>query len=431
MVSTRLQLARNMANIFSPRQPATSVNDEPSTPSTLESISRRLDQFAHVVDGLAVTITNLARPVVSTPIPPPSQNLSSTTVSTPLVTSTIPPSNMPIAIQDPTGMTGAKLIPPIGKRAKYDFPSFSGDPTTFKSWKARFIAAISASELKPLYDRATESLVLYGVYVDDDNFQEYDVQLYARLLQALPDSSSFIHSTEFLSQGLALWHALLEDNNSTGNVHTTHLLVPAFYALHRNVGESVDDYWNRFSSHVRDIRRDPKAPKLDSEHLRQQFLITLGGVEFAFLKTDWENSSLDPKWMIYSDGELKSALRLIQQAKSSASVETVGSHGYANATKSKPDTTNTVKSDPGPDPCFDALYNLVVDQSKVLQEHSTLLREYKESRQRPRTNRNKYCYTHGLCSHTSKECNTRAADHQEGATFKNRMGGSTKGIKQE
>ena len=36
----------------------------------------------------------------------------------------------------------------------------------------------------------------------------------------------------------------------------------------------------------------------------------------------------------------------------------------------------------------------------------------------------KYCWTHGGCSHTSSECNMRAPGHQDSATFENKQGGS-------
>jgi hypothetical protein len=202
----------------------------------------------------------------------------------------------------------------LGKISKQEFPKFDGDPSTFPSFQYRFIAALCASELAPLYDQANDSLVGYNFYINDSNFLQYEIQLYARLLQALPDSSTFIQSTEYRSRGVALWHALLEDNNSTGAVHNTYILLPAFYALRREQSESIDAYWNRFHAQLIKLRRDPNAPILSASHVRQQFLITLGGTEFAFLKNDWENSSLDEKWMNFTDGELKSALRLVQQA---------------------------------------------------------------------------------------------------------------------
>ena len=38
----------------------------------------------------------------------------------------------------------------------------------------------------------------------------------------------------------------------------------------------------------------------------------------------------------------------------------------------------------------------------------------------------KYCFTHGACNHHSKDCSSKREDHQDDATFDNRMGGSTK-----
>ena len=46
--------------------------------------------------------------------------------------------------------------------------------------------------------------------------------------------------------------------------------------------------------------------------------------------------------------------------------------------------------------------------------------------QRPR---NCYCWTHGACGHTREECRTRADGHQMTATFQNRMGGSTRNVR--
>ena len=38
-----------------------------------------------------------------------------------------------------------------------------------------------------------------------------------------------------------------------------------------------------------------------------------------------------------------------------------------------------------------------------------------------------YCWTHGACAHSSGECNNKAEGHKNDATFKNILGGSTKG----
>jgi len=37
-----------------------------------------------------------------------------------------------------------------------------------------------------------------------------------------------------------------------------------------------------------------------------------------------------------------------------------------------------------------------------------------------------YCWSHGACNHTSKECTQRATGHRDEATFSNMFGGSTK-----
>ena len=47
-----------------------------------------------------------------------------------------------------------------------------------------------------------------------------------------------------------------------------------------------------------------------------------------------------------------------------------------------------------------------------------------------RTKTDKYCWTHGGCAHTSKNCRNKKPGHQDDATFENRMGDSTAYINQ-
>ena len=42
----------------------------------------------------------------------------------------------------------------------------------------------------------------------------------------------------------------------------------------------------------------------------------------------------------------------------------------------------------------------------------------------------KYCWTHGACAHSSKDCRNRQEGHREEATFSNKLGGSTAFCKQ-
>ena len=41
----------------------------------------------------------------------------------------------------------------------------------------------------------------------------------------------------------------------------------------------------------------------------------------------------------------------------------------------------------------------------------------------------KYCWTHGACGYEGKSCHRKAQGHKDEASFNDRMGGSTKGIK--
>ena len=46
-------------------------------------------------------------------------------------------------------------------------------------------------------------------------------------------------------------------------------------------------------------------------------------------------------------------------------------------------------------------------------------------RRRTRTTTSFYCWSHGACAHPSSTCNSKRPGHQDGATFNNKMGGST------
>ena len=208
---------------------------------------------------------------------------------------------------DPT----LKTLPPLGEIVKLKWPTYSGVHSLFESWKHHFLAVLCASELAALFDRISDNLINYGDVTEDDVFFKYEDQLYSRIISSLPTSNAFIEAAEYRSRGLALWHALLEDNNSIGSTFNTNILLPAFYSLERSTGESVDSYWNRFQNHLRKILRDPSV-KLEKDHIRRQFLTSLGP-DCEFLGSDVENESLDGKWLSYSDEQLKAELRKIQQ----------------------------------------------------------------------------------------------------------------------
>jgi hypothetical protein len=425
----------------SPSAPSNNVDesDQDNSPSSssssrLDYLSSQLTQVIRVVEGLSISVANiLTPPIIST---------NQAVPSTPPSTSSTSPSSLLVASSSPSvPTTVAVMLPPIEKPSKQPFPLFDGESGNFRDWRVRFLAVISVSELQPLWDESSNSLVKYGVFLEDGNFKKYDRQLFARLLTALPKSCSFVQSSEFNSRGLALWHTLLEDYDSSGGVHNTDVLMPAFYSISRDTHESVDAYWNRFQALVEDIQKDPSAPKLDRSHLRRHFLTTLGGDDFGFLKTDWENASLDPKWTRLSDAALKSELRVIQQVKSSSRSDTVAAHGYAHAVKlgtqfktsadlHKTSVGNLVTpTDPSVQSTVPHMAN-IVSLLEDLTANSAKIEKRLEALEKPpklSETPTKYCFTHGLnFSHTGNECERRCPDHKAEATNRNRMGGSNK-----
>ena len=63
---------------------------------------------------------------------------------------------------------------------------------------------------------------------------------------------------------------------------------------------------------------------------------------------------------------------------------------------------------------------------EMLQATNSNSNSNRSSRRNP--NLTKYCWTHGLCSHSSNECRTKADGHKNNATLQNRLGGSNKNI---
>jgi len=230
-----------------------------------------------------------------------------------------------------------------------------------------------------------------------------------------------------------LWHALLQDNNSIGSTFNTNILLPAFYALERSKDESVDSYWNRFQTQVRRILRDPSI-KLEKSHIRRQFLLSLG-TDFEFLGADIENESLNAKWLCYSDEELKSELRKIQQNKkiNPCSPATTAAFGYAHAMKTeglKPAQMDSNFSNQ--EVKIDALCTLVADQAKAMTAQTEALNKCVLGLNSKSQSRLKYCWTHGEnFTHNSSECKKQTTGHHLDATWKNRMGGSNRTVKRE
>ena len=75
---------------------------------------------------------------------------------------------------------------------------------------------------------------------------------------------------------------------------------------------------------------------------------------------------------------------------------------------------------------IDSLMALIQNQNSGLSKQQ----HYNNYHNRPMSWRqlNKYCWTHGVCGHTSKACKGRNPKHQPEATYNKRMGGSSKGL---
>jgi len=320
-------------------------------------------------------------------------------------------------------------LPPLSTISKHKWPIFSGDSSSFIDWKAQFLAVLCASELAPLYDPLLDDLMCPTTR---DDIMVYDVQLYSRLITALPPKSSFIGASEYRSKGLALWHAITQEHESTGSYSHLDHLSSSFYSssLQRESSESVDAYWNRFYSLVRKIQLDRNAPNFSKDYIRRRFLTSLGA-GFEFIVEDANNERLSPALLNYSDEELKCYLRKIHLNKSTpaANTVTVSAMGYVNAAVSQ---KKAQVLDEGIQICLatqdaklDAITNMFITHTESLNKCIATLSQSKQRRL-------KYCWTHGEnYSHKSDECKSPGTGHQIDATWKNRKNGSEKTVKKE
>lgn len=167
-------------------------------------------------------------------------------------------------------------------------------------------------------------------------------------------------TSEYRSNGLTLWYALVQENMSIGSNFNTNTLLPDWYNLSRMETETIDAYWNRFHTHLRKVQRDPTV-KLLPEHVRLQCITTLGE-GFTFLVEAVENNCLDPKYLNLKDEMLKQELRDIQQRKRVSKIGTASLFGYANAAKV---TENAKKVPDDTTKSIEALKALIAEQAKI------------------------------------------------------------------
>ena len=82
---------------------------------------------------------------------------------------------------------------------------------------------------------------------------------------------------------------------------------------------------------------------------------------------------------------------------------------------------------------MELMQNMMHQMSQMTAPSSNTRNSTRRSRnaraQQPRNQyQSKYCWTHGLCHHTSNDCRSKADGHKDDATIDNRMGGSNKNI---
>ena len=70
------------------------------------------------------------------------------------------------------------------------------------------------------------------------------------------------------------------------------------------------------------------------------------------------------------------------------------------------------------------LMTQMMETMKIMQNSQTV----QTTKKKRNPNQRKYCWTHGLCSHSGADCRSPAEGHKAEATLQNRMNGSVKNI---
>jgi len=318
-----------------------------------------------------------------------------------------------------------KLLPPMAEISKRTFPIFDGEADSFDVWRTKFTTMVGTSELAPLFDLKEKNIYNYGVFIQDENFEKYELQLYSRIIEALPSSSTFIINPVHFPKGISLWHALVEAYDLASTAVSASILQQSFYSLTRPEGETVDMYWNRFQTQLHKLQCAKGGKPEDQDLVRIQFLTSLKG-EFEFLATDIRRESLDPKWRTLPDAKLITELRKIQQNEMTAPTATVSSLGYANALK-----PNIGKQNHSQNQVDDSIAAALISQGERLEAIATCVMACAESlsklsNRNQQKDRKRYCWSCGeQYGHSSKYCPNKKSGHQDGAHWKNRMEGSS------
>jgi hypothetical protein len=321
--------------------------------------------------------------------------------------------------------TTMEQFPPLAI-LKHKWPIYNGKVEDFGKWKVSFMAVICVSELSRLYDPVKKDLV-------DSCPEDYDLQLYSRIISCLPENDMFKEAHEYMGNGIGLWRALLSDREPIDSAMTGTTLLAEFHStIYRIPTESIEEYWIRFNKLVQRINKVHFSP-LDKKTIRIRFLTTLGD-GFGFILEKLQREDLDPWYISSSDSDLKAYLKRVQCNQSNPNsvapiTSTTGSMGYsvhAVVSSSQADKVSILESQ---NKSIQADVKAQGIQLEIITKSLGTLTKQLENRQRRRL---RYCHSCGENeTHRSDKCNKQKEGHRAEATWNNRMGGSTDSIRKE
>jgi hypothetical protein len=262
----------------------------------------RHDIESIIAGNLSVPVTSTTDPQVPTPTttsqPDPVLSSSSSNAllaTTSSSTSSYSSSTADFQLQMMTMLTEtfsklSTVISDKGSESKGDWPKFSGETKTFRSWYLAILAQLSISPWLELYDTSINDVV------QTTNNSTLNGKLYAKLLTCLESQvlQHMVSRKHIRGNGLFLLKELVQTYKPRNVPEVVAAKTGEFWShTKRAPHETVDAYYNRFHDLLDDLT-DADEP-ISTKAAIRHFIFTLGA-EFAPIQNNFRIGLLPVEW---------------------------------------------------------------------------------------------------------------------------------------
>ena len=241
--------------------------------------------------------------------------------------------------------------------------------------------------------------------------------------------------------------AYLFDTYGDVSPHELRMLTSQVEALTFPPNEPVDTVFTEIDE-LATIAELAKAPMSAQQKINMGYLLLQKVQVYNTALNKWDQLATDEKtWENFkahfrdSQKSLRRTGALtIQESMNHTEILNIVQQGVQLALEDKSLTTitpssNEITKESANSLASDLTVQTLQQQMELMKQMLDTMKSMQSSaaQQPPRRNKrnpnqSKYCWTHGLCSHTGAECRTPAEGHITNATLQNQMGGSTKNL---